>query len=72
MEVGNQHFSIEKQEKFKYIDELRKTCNKDLLKMHKIKGIHVKYCSSEAKIKQKQNFSKIDLQRDSYKSFWRI
>ena len=39
MEVGNQHFSIEKQEKFKYIDELRKTCNKDLLKMHKIKPV---------------------------------
>ena len=39
MEVGNQHFSIEKQEKFKYIDELRKTCNKDLLKMHKIKPL---------------------------------
>jgi len=39
IEVGNQHFSIEKQEKFKYIDELRKTCNKDLLKMHKIKPL---------------------------------
>ena len=39
MEVGNQHFSIEKQEKFKYIDELRKICNKDLLKMHKIKPL---------------------------------
>jgi hypothetical protein len=39
MEVGNQHFSIEKQEKFKYIDVLRKTCNKDLLKMHKIKPL---------------------------------
>jgi|688.fasta_scaffold539742_2 hypothetical protein len=39
MEVGNQQFSIEKQEKFKYIDELRKTCNKDLLKMHKIKPL---------------------------------
>lgn len=37
MEVGNQHFSIEKQEKFKYIDELRKQTNKDLLKIHKIK-----------------------------------
>jgi hypothetical protein len=46
--------------------------DKNTLKMHKIKGIHVKYCSNEAKIKQKQNFSKIDLQRDSYKSFWRI
>ena len=39
MEVGNQHFSIEKQEKFKYIDELRKKCNKELLKMHKIKPL---------------------------------
>jgi hypothetical protein len=39
MEVGNQDFLIEKQEKFKYIDELRKTCNKDLLKMHKIKPL---------------------------------
>ena len=37
MEVGNQHFTIEKQEKFKYIDEIRKTVNKDLLKTHKIK-----------------------------------
>jgi hypothetical protein len=41
MEVGNQHFSIEKQEKFKYIDELRKTCNKDLIKMHKIKPLNL-------------------------------
>jgi hypothetical protein len=39
MEVGNQHFSIEKQEKFKYIDELRKQSNKDLLKIHKIKPL---------------------------------
>jgi len=39
MEVGNQHFSIEKQEKFKYIDELRKKCNKELIKMHKIKPL---------------------------------
>lgn len=37
MEVGNQHFIIEKQEKFKYIDELRKTTVKELLKTHKIK-----------------------------------
>ena len=37
MEVGNQHFPIEKKEKFKYIDELRKQNNKDLLKIHKIK-----------------------------------
>jgi len=39
MEVGNQHFLIEKQEKFKYIDELRKPINKDLLKIHKIKPL---------------------------------
>jgi hypothetical protein len=39
MEVGNQQFSIEKQEKFKYIDELRKQSNKDLLKIHKIKPL---------------------------------
>jgi hypothetical protein len=39
MEVGNQYFSIEKQEKFKYIDELRKPSNKDLLKIHKIKPL---------------------------------
>jgi hypothetical protein len=39
MEVGNQHFSIEKQEKFKYIDVLRKPSNKDLLKIHKIKPL---------------------------------
>ena len=39
MEVGNQHFPIEKKEKFKYIDELRKTSNKDLLKIHKIKPL---------------------------------
>ena len=39
MEVGNQHFPIEKQEKFKYIDELRKQSNKDVLKIHKIKPL---------------------------------
>ena len=39
MEVGNQHFLIEKQEKFKYIDEIRKATNKDLLKIHKIKPL---------------------------------
>ena len=39
MEVGNQCFQIEKQEKFKYIDQFRKTCNKELLKMHKIKPL---------------------------------
>jgi hypothetical protein len=35
MEINNQYFVIEKTEKFKYIDMLRK--NKDLIKLHKIK-----------------------------------
>ena len=37
MEVGNQHFTIEKSEKFKYIDLLRK--NKDILKINKIRPL---------------------------------
>jgi len=37
MEIGNQHFVVEKQEKFKYIDMIRK--NKDIIKMHKIKPL---------------------------------
>jgi len=37
MEVGNQHFAIEKTEKFKYIEILRK--NKDILKINKIKPL---------------------------------
>ena len=37
MEVGNQHFPIEKAEKFKYIETLRK--NKDILKINKIKPL---------------------------------
>ena len=37
MEVGNQHFPIEKAEKFKYIEIFRK--NKDILKIHKIKPL---------------------------------
>jgi hypothetical protein len=37
MDIFNQYFIIEKQEKFKYIDLLRK--NKDILKMHKIKPL---------------------------------
>ena len=37
MEVGNQHFPIEKAEKFKYIETLRK--NKDILKITKIKPL---------------------------------
>jgi hypothetical protein len=35
MEINNQYFVIEKQEKFKYIDTIRR--NKDILKLHKIK-----------------------------------
>jgi hypothetical protein len=35
MEINNQYFTIEKREKFNYIEMLRK--NKDLLKIHKIK-----------------------------------
>ena len=35
MEINNQYFTVEKTEKFKYIDMLRK--NKDILKIHKIK-----------------------------------
>lgn len=35
MEINGQYFVVEKQEKFKYIDMLRK--NKELLKIHKIK-----------------------------------
>jgi len=37
MEVGNQHFPIEKAEKFKYIETLRK--NKDILKINKIRPL---------------------------------
>lgn len=37
MEIGNQHFVVEKQEKFHYIEILRQ--NKELLKMHKIKPL---------------------------------
>ena len=35
MEINNQYFVVEKAQKFKYIDLLRK--NKDILKIHKIK-----------------------------------
>jgi hypothetical protein len=35
MEINNQYFTVEKTEKFKYIDLIRK--NKDILKIHKIK-----------------------------------
>jgi len=37
MEINNQYFVVEKNEKFKYIDLIRK--NKDLLKIHKIKPL---------------------------------
>jgi len=37
MELGNQHFVVEKQEKFKYIESIRK--NKEAIKMHKIKPL---------------------------------
>ena len=37
MELGNQHFVVEKQEKFKYIETIRK--NKEAIKMHKIKPL---------------------------------
>jgi hypothetical protein len=37
MEINNQYFVVEKNEKFKYIDLLRK--NKDILKLHKIKPL---------------------------------
>lgn len=41
MEIGNQHFVVERQEKFRYIDLLRETKNKDLIKMHKIKPLTI-------------------------------
>jgi hypothetical protein len=37
MEINNQHFVVEKQQKFKYIELFRK--HKDILKMHKIKPL---------------------------------
>lgn len=37
MEINNQYFVVEKNEKFKYIDLFRK--NKDLLKLHKIRPL---------------------------------
>ena len=37
MEINNQYFVVEKNEKFKYIELLRK--NKDILKLHKIKPL---------------------------------
>jgi hypothetical protein len=41
MEIGNQHFVVERQEKFRYIDLLRETKNKDLIKLHKIKPLTI-------------------------------
>jgi len=41
MEIGNQHFLIERQEKFKYIDLFRDSKNKDLIKLHKIKPLSI-------------------------------
>ena len=37
MEINGQYFTVEKKEKFKYIDMIRK--NKDILKIHKIKPL---------------------------------
>jgi hypothetical protein len=37
--VGNQHFVIEKKEKFKYVELFRNQTQKELLKMHKIKPL---------------------------------
>jgi len=39
MEVGSQYFTVEKNEKFKYIELLRGKENKDLLKINKIKPL---------------------------------
>jgi hypothetical protein len=41
MEIGNQHFLVEKQEKYRYIDLLRENKNKDLIKLHKIKPLTI-------------------------------
>jgi hypothetical protein len=37
MEIGSQYFTVEKTEKFKYIEMLRDKANKDLMKINKIK-----------------------------------
>jgi hypothetical protein len=39
MEIGNQHFVVEKKEKFKYVELLRDPKIKDKLKIHKIKPL---------------------------------
>ena len=39
MEVGSQYFTIEKNEKFRYIELLRRKESKDLLKINKIKPL---------------------------------
>jgi hypothetical protein len=41
MEIGNQHFLVERQEKYRYIDLLRENKNKDLIKLHKIKPLSI-------------------------------
>ena len=39
MNIGNQHFVIEKREKINYVQLLRKQQQRDMLKLHKIKPI---------------------------------
>lgn len=39
MEIGSQHFTVEKTEKFRYIEMLREKANKDLMKINKIKPL---------------------------------
>jgi hypothetical protein len=39
MEIGSQHFTVEKNEKFRYIELLREKANKDLMKINKIKPL---------------------------------
>jgi hypothetical protein len=39
MEIGSQHFTVEKTEKFRYIELLREKASKDLMKINKIKPL---------------------------------
>ena len=39
MEIGSQHFTVEKTEKFRYIEILREKASKDLMKINKIKPL---------------------------------
>lgn len=39
MNIDGKYFTVEKQEKFRYVDLLRQQYNKDLLKMHKLKPL---------------------------------